>query len=309
MEEEVLPQTKPRKTAIAFLLSIVTPGLGQIYNGQVKKAIIFLAVVLFYPFVIGFTRGFSSFYGLIICLLIDIVIRLIIMADAIINARKQKQYIRKNFNTWYFHSLIGLSIFGILVVSGLNSNLIFGYRSFTPPTASNEPTIMVGDRLVADTRAYTSRGPSYGDIVAFKVNEDLFYIKRVIGLPSDTIDINNDIVSVNGKKSIAVFIGEKRWEDSPEGLDIREDEFSEQLPVGYKYLIYKFKPPTDSTKINMKNIIVPPDSYFLLGDSRDNSLDSRYIGFIKRNDIIGRILYIYSSKVSGRININLRNSL
>jgi signal peptidase I len=87
------------------------------------------------------------------------------------------------------------------------------------------------------------------------------------------------------------------------------EEFIEELPHGFRHSIYKFMAGIDSSKVNMKSIIVPYGSYYVLGDNRDNSIDSRYIGCIKREDITGHILYTYWGNSRKRININLCNSL
>ena len=82
-------------------------------------------------------------------------------------------------------------------------------------------------------------------------------------------------------------------------------EFEEELPNGHKHLIYKLKTPYDSTKTNIKNIVVPSDSYYLLGDNRDNAADSRYEGFISKDRIKGRIIYSYWGRTgTKRINID-----
>ncbi|MBA3987035.1 MAG: signal peptidase I, partial [Flavobacteriales bacterium] len=80
------------------------------------------------------------------------------------------------------------------------------------------------------------------------------------------------------------------------------------LPNGHKHLIYKFKQPFDSTKTNIKNIIVPSDSYYLLGDNRDNAADSRYEGFVSKDRIKGRIIYSYWGRtLTKRMNIDFRD--
>jgi signal peptidase I len=82
-------------------------------------------------------------------------------------------------------------------------------------------------------------------------------------------------------------------------------EFEEELPNGHKHLIYKFKQPYDSAKTNFKDIAVPSDSYYLLGDNRDNAADSRYEGFVSRDRIKGRIVYSYWGRTgTKRMNID-----
>lgn len=81
--------------------------------------------------------------------------------------------------------------------------------------------------------------------------------------------------------------------------------FAEELPNGHKYLIYKFRQPYDSLKANIRNIVVPSGSYYLLGDNRDNAADSRYEGFISEDSIKGRIIYSYWGRAATeRMNID-----
>lgn len=309
VEQNMLPRIKPRKPFIAFLFALFIPGLGQIYNGQIKKAIILLTVLLLNPLIFGLARGMTSFYGLATICIISVLIQIYIILDAVVNARRQNQYVPKKYNTWYGHLLIALLVFGITYTYAHNLHSIIGIQAFIIPTPSNEPTILVGDCVIADLRAYSNKEPGYGDLVVFKVQNGEFYMKRVVGLPNDTIAINDDMVSINGRKSNSTFVYKRPGDASPGEMMRDEEEFTEELPNGFKHLIYKFIPGTDSTKINMKGIAVPSDSYYVLGDSRDNSIDSRYIGCIKREDIMGQILYTYWGKSNKRININLQHSL
>lgn len=128
------------------------------------------------------------------------------------------------------------------------------------------------------------------------------YTFRVVGRPNDNIELIDNIVSINGKLSKATFIKEITNDEMP------VVEFEEELPNGHKHLIYKFKVPYVSTKTNIKNIIVPSDSYYLLGDNRDNAADSRYEGFISKNRIKGSIIYSYLGRTgTKRMNIDFRD--
>ena len=128
-----------------------------------------------------------------------------------------------------------------------------------------------------------------------------YYIHRVVGLPDDTLDINNDVVTINGKQSKETFIKETKTQEA------NVSEFEEELPNGHKHRIYKFKEHFDSTKAYIKNIIVPDNNYYLLGDNRDYVMDSRYIGAIFKDRIYGKILYSYWGKSIDRINIDFRD--
>ena len=126
------------------------------------------------------------------------------------------------------------------------------------PSSSMEPTLEINDRLIIEKISYLFRTPQRGDVVVFsptdKLKEQNFkdaFIKRVIGLPGETIEVKGGKVYVNGKA-----LREKYIEDFPE---------------------YKYGP-----------VEVPQDQYLVLGDNRNNSYDSHYWGFVPRKNLIGR---------------------
>jgi signal peptidase I len=296
-EQPTTIMTKPRSGFIAFLLSLLLPGLGQVYNGQPKKAVIFFSLLLLFPLLFGLTRGTTFFYGLLSLFVIEIALRIYIIIDGVKNAKQQKEYVLKPYNTWYYHLLIAIGMLAILMVYDIST--VLGTQTFKIPTTSNNPTFQVGDWLVADMRAYKDNEPDYGDIVVYSRPDGQIYTFRVVGRPNDNIELIDNIVSINGKPSKSTFIKETTNDEMP------VVEFEEELPNGHKHLIYKFKVPYDSTKTNIKNIVVPSDSYYLLGDNRDNAADSRYEGFISKDRIKGRIIYSYWGRTSTkRMNID-----
>lgn len=296
-EQPTTIRTKPRNGFIAFLLSLLLPGLGQVYNGQPQKAVIFFCLLLLFPLLFGLTRGTTFFYGLFAAFVIEITLRIYIIIDGVRHAKRQKKYVLKPYNTWYYHLIIAIGLFAILMVYDVST--VLGTQTFKVPTNSNNPTIQVGDWLVADMRAYNDNEPDYGDIVVYSRPDGQIYNFRIVGRPNDNIELINNIVSINGKPNKATFIKETTNDDMPVA------EYEEELPNGHKHLIYKFKQPYDSTKTNIKNIVVPSDSYYLLGDNRDNAADSRYEGFISKDRIKGRIMYSYWGQTGiKRINID-----
>ena len=150
--------------------------------------------------------------------------------------------------------------------------LAFGIRTFVAearyiPSESMQPTLEINDRLIIEKISYRFRTPQRGDVVVFRPTEELrkqgykeAFIKRVIGLPGDTVEVKNDKVFVNGKELPEKYIFVP--ENIP-GIKPRP-----QRPYG----------PTK----------VPDDQYLVLGDNRNNSLDSRSWGFVPRENLIGR---------------------
>lgn len=290
---------RPRNAFVAFLFSLILSGLGQVYNGQIKKAIIFFCLPLLIPFLYGVIRGTTFFYGLLSMLIILVSLKIYIIIDGIKNAKRQKSYILKPYNTWYHYLIIGTAM--IAVTWAYDYRSVLGTQTFTIPSPSNNPTFQIGDCVVADMRAYKYSEPDYGDIVVFQRPDDVIYTFRVVGRPNDTLELNDNIVTVNGKPGKVTFIKEKNL------ANIAVKEFEEELPNGHKHLIHKFSSFYDSTKTTIKNIVVPADHYYLLGDSRDNALDSRYEGFVSKEKILGRIIYSYWGKATNRINIDFRD--
>jgi signal peptidase I len=298
-EQAETSSKNPRNAFVAFLLSLILPGLGQIYNGQLKKAVIFFGLLLLVPLLFGIIRGTTCFYGLLTLVIIEVCVRIYIIIDGVKNAKRQKDYILKIYNTWYYYLLVGVAMFAIVWIYGISS--VLGIQSFKIPTTSNNPTFQVGDRLVADMRAYKNSVPNYGDIVIFKRADGQTYTFRIVGQPNDNLELIDNIITINGKPSKAKFIKEMIFDQIP------YSEFEEEFPNGHKHLIYKCKEPYDSTKTTIKNIIVPSGSYYLLGDNRDNAADSRYEGFVSRENILGRIIYSYWGQSMNRINIDFRD--
>lgn len=129
------------------------------------------------------------------------------------------------------------------------------------PSASMEPTVMTGDRIFGNRLAYLKSEPKRGDIIIFKFpdDENELFIKRIIGLPGDTVEMVNGEVFVNG-----------------EALD--ESSYIVTRPEG-----------------NYGPYAVPEDSYFVMGDNRNNSADSRFWKntFVRRDKILGKAAFRY----------------
>jgi signal peptidase I len=295
----IIRKPKKRKVFVAFLLSLFTPGLGQIYNGQIIKGIIVFTLLFLVPFIFGLTRGVTLFFGLAFLFIFEVLLRIYSIIDAMIYARRQKEYMPKNFTKWYYQVLIISVVLSNLWMFKMQS--ILGAQTYIVPSDSAEPTLQLGDYIMCDLRIYKTSKPDYGDIVMIKRDDGNYYPSRIVGLPNDTLEINDDIVSINGVKSKTTYI-----KDTTSYI-YKVSEFEEELPNGHKHKIYKNKQILDSSKTTMKNIIVPEDSYYLLGDNRDNARDSRYTGCTKRNDITGKVVYSYWGKSTNRININFQD--
>ncbi|HOL70015.1 MAG TPA: signal peptidase I [Bryobacteraceae bacterium] len=181
--------------------------------------------------------------------------------------------------------------------------LLFGtttlVQAFVIPTGSMEDTLLIGDHLLVDKLTYAPEDAiskhllpysevKRGDIIVFRYPVDInqTFVKRVIGVPGDRIKIVHKQVYLNGKKLQEPYVHFKT-----EWLDPYRDDFpgpanSQVLEPGLKML--------EEHVVNGE-VVVPPGNYFALGDNRDSSLDSRYWGFVPRENIIGKPLIIYWS--------------
>ena len=151
-------------------------------------------------------------------------------------------------------------------------------RAYKIPSSGMAPALLVGDYLIADMRIYKSEKPKRGDIVIFEFPKDPSkdFIKRVIGVENEKVEI------INNK----IYINEKLLDD-PWGY--YEDS------VWVKGFPDKFGP-----------VIVPKDSLFVLGDNRNNSQDSRFWGFLNIEKVKGKALYLYLAKNKNRIGMELK---
>jgi signal peptidase I len=196
---------------------------------------------------------------------------------------------------------VGLAVLiplaALVVVGGLILQAT-GWRAFHQASGSMVPTLLLGDRMFVDPDAYADgRRPQYGDVIAFVLSSEepryrAVYIKRVVGLPGDRVSLDDGVLSINGKAVPQQPAGDLRWEKRT-GQRLRE-----RLPNGAAYEILRIDKTGPLNTVGP--YVVPAGSYFVLGDNRDNSLDSRSWnqgrgGFIPAADIIGRANFIYWS--------------
>jgi signal peptidase I len=182
--------------------------------------------------------------------------------------------------------------------------LMLGFRSawadwVTVPTGSMNPTILEGDRLLVDkhvfglripfTRVHLTAGedPARGDIVVFDSPVDgTSLVKRVVGLPGDVVALADDRLTVNGRtasysiEDIARVRGLLAATAAQHPLLLREAG----LGKAHEVMVL----PERMARRSLDAVVVPEGTYFMMGDNRDNSADSRYFGFVPRRDIIGR---------------------
>ncbi len=192
---------------------------------------------------------------------------------------------------------------------------VFFYQPFNIPSGSMKPTLLVGDYLFVSKLSYGyskhsfpyqpnlfdgrifSGTPKRGDVVVFKLPREnkTDYIKRVVGLPGDRIAVRDGILQINGKdvprEPAGIFkahVGGGRTRDIP--------RYRETLPNGVSYFVLDADP--NGAYDNAGTFDVPEGHYFMMGDNRDNSTDSRAlfsVGYVPHENLVGRAEVIFFS--------------
>ena len=187
----------------------------------------------------------------------------------------------------------------IVLVTGLFI-ITFTLQAFEIPSSSMEDTLLIGDHVFVDRMMLAPksswfplvsyRNPKHGDIIVFlsPAQPGLYVVKRVMGVPGDHIHLQDGVVYRNGEKLNEPYI--KR-----DGSYVPyRDNFPDVPPSAWDDLTPEWRLALPM-HVQGQDLVVPPDSIFAMGDNRDVSLDSRYWGFIPRENIIGRPMFIYWS--------------
>lgn len=213
------------------------------------------------------------------------------------NKEKLVQYIRKTWKEWW--KTIAIIVFVIIPLKSSIADWNW------VPSGSMNPTILEGDLVYINKLAYNLRFPltfyrlakwavpHRGDIViCFSPEDKTRLVKRVIGLPGDTLEMKANVLFINGKPMSYSKTDTDYASRLQTALRARSVFATEDLD-GFKHTVMSV--PSLPAKRNFGPVIVPQDSYFVMGDNRDMSRDSRYFGFIKSDAIIGRATRIIVS--------------
>lgn len=258
------------------MLSFLVPGLGQVYNGQLTKGLLFYFLVstwgeLTFSFTYYILQSPLTRFGLgflFLSAFIYLVVYLLIIFESIRAAnRTGEDHVVKRYNKWYVYLVV------ILIVSGVSESYSLSYRdnllrAYKIPSRSMQPTLEVGDYIMCNELYYRYNDPDHGDLIIFKYpqDDDLDYIKRIVAVPGDTVMTRGNELFINGLKT-----------KEPYAIYTREN-----LEPG------DFVP-------NFGPVTVEEGEYFVMGDNRNNSEDSRFFGAVKRHRIQGKAIFIYFS--------------
>jgi signal peptidase I len=182
-------------------------------------------------------------------------------------------------------------------------------QPFVIPTSSMENTLMTGDHLIVDKLAYAPAGAiskyilpyqrqvKRGDIAVFRhpINLQEDYVKRLVGIPGDHLKLVHAKLWLNGHPVDEPYVIHSKGDYEPFRDDFPTGGFPPSSPVDGRMMPADRMNDMLHTNVVNGEIVVPPGSYFAMGDNRDNSLDSRYWGFVPRENITGKPTIIFWS--------------
>ncbi|MGB0935453.1 MAG: signal peptidase I [Alphaproteobacteria bacterium] len=214
----------------------------------------------------------------------------------------------------WFVETVKTVVYALVLVVGVHSIFI---KPFHIPSPSMIPTLLIGDYLFVTKFPYgyskhsfpfspplfTGRilagEPKCGDVAVFRPPHDpgSDWIKRVIGLPGDEVQMIDGVIHINGEKAKMEKIGKYNWR-SEHGQEYVSMLYRETLPNGVQHLICKSTPFGKGEKDNTPVIKVPEGHYMMMGDNRDHSRDSRWVlkpGMIPFENLVGRAELVFFS--------------
>jgi signal peptidase I len=205
-----------------------------------------------------------------------------------------------------FLEVVRTVVIAVLIAIAIRS---FAYEPFNIPSGSMKPTLLIGDYLFVSKWSYGySRyslpfgfplfsgriffsPPERGDVAVFKKPSEpkVDYIKRLVGLPGDHIQVRGGILYINGQA-----VQRQKIEDYVDDNGERLNQYIETLPNGVQHRILERS--DDGPYDNTPDYLVPPDHYFAMGDNRDNSADSRAdVGFVPAENLVGKAEFLFFS--------------
>jgi signal peptidase I len=251
-----------KKPWLAVFLSDIYPGLGQFYNRQILKGLAFVASSIILAIAAHMFSALSIF---------QIPLYLFTIKDAFDSAGKINGTGEKLLKqgTPIARAFVVFIIVTSFLPYGAITKAKF-IQAFKIPAGSMLPTLLIGDHILVDRTSGTKASIRRGDIVVFIYPEDPTrdFVKRVIGMPGDTLEGRDKIIYINGSPI--------------------QEQYIQHVDVN-------IHPAPSDKRDNFGPIAVPQDTFFVMGDNRDQSYDSRFWGFVPKENIKGRAFKIYWS--------------
>ncbi len=262
------------------MLSFLVPGLGQLYNGRLPKGILFFCVGCVIDIIPSLHDWAMDFRGFLLMLTLPLFFRLVVAAEAFWQARQLGEITLKKYTKWYVY----VTAVTVAILLGILGGDMIGTRGLNPiyvTADSMMPGLEVQDRIMVNYLQYLKESPKRGDIVVFipPGNGSNYFIKRVVGLPGEQVSIKDKKVMINGKPIT--------------------DPYS-------VHLIDRVLPAAEGPRDNMGPIEIQEGRFFVMGDNRDYSNDSRFFGPVPAEKIVGKGLYIFWAKDRSRIGKSLQ---
>jgi signal peptidase I len=282
--EAVLPPTtattKARRPWLAALLTLLCPGLGQVYNGQALKGLL-LHLAFFAVVTIGRCTLLGSLTGTVVLLIVVANLVLLIAFEAFRSALRVGDLGLRWYNRWWLYCGIVIAYAALRVVGEpFLAMHVVRYHTYSIPSGAMEPTLTVGDRLIVDMWAFRAADPERGDVIVFRFPSDprRDFVKRCVAVPGDTVEIRDKVLYVNGVAQAEPYVQhtDRQVFDTsvPERNRVRD-----QLPA----------------------TTLASGCFFTLGDNRDMSFDSRFWGCVDRELLRGRVAHIYWARDRSRL--------
>jgi signal peptidase I len=214
-------------------------------------------------------------------------------------AKKENTQVEKPRETTveFLASLAAVLVTGLFIIT-------FIVQAFEIPSSSMENTLLIGDHVFVNREQFAPRtrwlGPIMpyrqihrGDIVVFlsPAEPGLYVVKRIMGIPGDRIHLRDGVVYRNGEKLTEPYVIHQSGEVS---YNPYRDNFPAVAPTEFNNVTPDWQMALPQ-HIEGDDVVIPPNSYFGMGDNRDVSLDSRYWGFIPLENVIGRPMFVYWS--------------
>lgn len=251
----------------AFIMALLVPGWGQVYVGRIKLGLCVPALIYLLASLLGGFGLLASPLGIYVFISLIFSIKLVAAIAAAVQARRCCNL--ASVPSIRFHVVfVVLIAFTVAVFLGVLRGPLLGYQLYFIPSGSMAPTVSAGDSIVSDTRVGL---PEIGDIVVYRYN-GTENVKRVAGLPGDTLAIIDGELIRNGE-NLGLF-------HAP--VNRVKYDYSRQL-----------------APLNVK-----PGHVYLLGDNRDVSNDSRFMGQVEIENITGRVTGILYSEDRSRIGVS-----
>jgi signal peptidase I len=273
-----------RPWAAALITFVFDPFIGMLYLNRGQFALLYLAAELAIPLIV------VAIWSAAALGVIFLAFRIVGAIHAHFVARNRMPEER---NRWYAHWYALVAIF-LLVPAAPLAIRTFLYQSFHASSGSMTPTMGIGDNVFASKFAYRGFPPRRGDVVVFRPphHSDQIWVKRILGIPGDRVQFLNGVVLINGQRAQLRPLFVNREICDQEGCQ-RVARYLETLPGSSPHMIQRldFASPYADTLV----YAVPANNYFVVGDNRDNSIDSRMdeLGFVPANAIVGRVTTKY----------------